>query len=317
MLATPQCLDADPEVVEGRGGAPRANECSADLESVTVRCVYCKLPSDGGRSVEHVIPESLGNETIVLPRGVVCDGCNNHFARKVEAPFLNAPLVQMLRHGQMLPSKKGRVPPMGVFSPQLGDGEIRRYRNGEPPTLAFDPSEMLDRSVRMREPFVTCSAMIPPTRVETSRFLAKVAIGCVAHRLLSGGRDIDILVRDPGLDRIRDHARRGTDPDWPVSVRSIYSPDCRWQDDDCGSSQIVTEVDLFDDDEGWPHLVLAVFGTELVIGLCDPDISGFERWLANSGDPSPLYVGSYADDLHTKSNSSDTFPRSGWSISSS
>lgn len=41
------------------------------------RCVYC--PSANGRftSKEHVFPEALGNDEIVLPLGFVCDRCNN------------------------------------------------------------------------------------------------------------------------------------------------------------------------------------------------------------------------------------------------
>jgi len=278
-----------------------------------LHCVYCKQPSHQSRSAEHVIPESLGNDSLVLPPGVVCDGCNNYFSREVEAPFLNAPLLQMLRFDQMLPSKRGRVPPMVVSSLQMGRGEVRRYSNGDPSTIAFEPSEVFDESLRNRTPFVTYTLMTPPSDSVTSRFLGKVAIGYIAHRLLSDGKDTDILVQDDGLDRLRDHARRGTDLEWPISVRSIYSPDRLWRDES-GRSQIVTEVDLFEDKDDEPYLVLAVFGTELVIALCEPRISGFERWLANNGDQSPLYVGSYAEDLLTASEPTEMYPRPGWSL---
>ena len=49
-------------------------------------CVKCA--STQSRSVEHIISEALGNIEHVLPPGVVCDTCNNYFARKVEGPLL-------------------------------------------------------------------------------------------------------------------------------------------------------------------------------------------------------------------------------------
>jgi hypothetical protein len=51
-----------------------------------MRCPFFKSDSTASRSIEHIIPESLGNMTQILPPGVVCDGCNNYFSRKVEGP---------------------------------------------------------------------------------------------------------------------------------------------------------------------------------------------------------------------------------------
>jgi hypothetical protein len=75
-----------------------------------MRCLFCKQDSSRSVGREHIIPESLGNTTQVLPPGVVCDGCNNYFARKVERPFLQAAAILQLRFQQALPNKKGRVP---------------------------------------------------------------------------------------------------------------------------------------------------------------------------------------------------------------
>lgn len=36
-------------------------------------CIFCRRHDGGFTSREHVFPESLGNEEVVLPRGVVCD----------------------------------------------------------------------------------------------------------------------------------------------------------------------------------------------------------------------------------------------------
>jgi hypothetical protein len=277
-----------------------------------MRCIYCKQPSDTSRSVEHVIPDSLGNEHIILPAGTVCDGCNNYFSRKVEAQFLNAPLVQLLRFNQVLPSKRGRVPPMAVLSPQLGRGEIRRDSEGVPSTIGFETGPLLEESIRSCHQFVTYTPMVPPANSITSRFLAKVAIGYIAHLLGCTGNRADIVVNDTGLDRVRSHARRGTDPDWQITVRAIYSPDRAWPDP-AGRSQIVTEVDLLERDDDM-FLVCAVFGTELTISLIEPRIDGYERWLRLNDDASPLYPGASAASLGWTTEPPGPYPRQGWSL---
>src|SRR3990167_1054713 len=76
-----------------------------------MRCLFCKIDSTDSKSVEHVVPESLWNTKHVLPKGVVCDPCNNYFAREVEKPFLDSPAISRLRFTQVIPNKRGRVPP--------------------------------------------------------------------------------------------------------------------------------------------------------------------------------------------------------------
>jgi len=96
-----------------------------------VRCIFCKLDSGGSRSVEHIVPESLGNKHHVLPPGVVCDKCNNYFARKVEKPFLDSPAVRSLRFHQAVPSKANRIPEMeAVVAPDVPT-ILRHAQEGE------------------------------------------------------------------------------------------------------------------------------------------------------------------------------------------
>ena len=59
-----------------------------------MRCIFCKINSIDTISIEHVIPESLGNKEHVLPKGAVCDKCNNYFATKIEKELLENPLLE-------------------------------------------------------------------------------------------------------------------------------------------------------------------------------------------------------------------------------
>ena len=38
-----------------------------------MKCLFCKQSSTDTKSVEHVVPESLGNTKFILPLGYVCD----------------------------------------------------------------------------------------------------------------------------------------------------------------------------------------------------------------------------------------------------
>jgi hypothetical protein len=73
-----------------------------------MRCLFCKEDSSSAKSIEHIIPESLGNKTLTLPRGYVCDKCNNYLAREVEKPFLEREDMRLLRFQEEIPSKKNK-----------------------------------------------------------------------------------------------------------------------------------------------------------------------------------------------------------------
>gem|GEM_PF-5350073 len=49
-----------------------------------------------------------------MDKGLVCDKCNNYFARKVEKPFLEDSTLKLLRFAEGLESKKGKVPPVSA-----------------------------------------------------------------------------------------------------------------------------------------------------------------------------------------------------------
>ena len=82
-----------------------------------MRCIFCKSDSSDSRSIEHIIPEALGNTDHTLPRGVVCDKCNNYFTRKLEGPLLASTWFRHARARQQVPSKRGLIPPFTAIVP--------------------------------------------------------------------------------------------------------------------------------------------------------------------------------------------------------
>lgn len=75
-----------------------------------MRCIFCKISTLTEESVEHIIPESMGNTEHCLPVGAVCFSCNQYFGHKIERPILETTLLRHLRAGMIVSSKRGRIP---------------------------------------------------------------------------------------------------------------------------------------------------------------------------------------------------------------
>ncbi|NQT57160.1 MAG: hypothetical protein HQ551_13135, partial [Desulfobacteraceae bacterium] len=90
-----------------------------------MKCIFCKQDSNDCVSVEHILPESLGNIEVILAPGVVCDKCNNYFSREIEKPLLSSGIFRLLRNDKQIPSKKGKIPVFGdTDKPELTDYRI-------------------------------------------------------------------------------------------------------------------------------------------------------------------------------------------------
>jgi len=60
------------------------------------KCIWClrEVPQiDFDES--HVLPECTGNQQQILPKGIICVGCNNYFGSKIEPALLDDPLFHM------------------------------------------------------------------------------------------------------------------------------------------------------------------------------------------------------------------------------
>ena len=81
-------------------------------------CLFCR--SDGPfRTVEHIIPESLGNDTDVL-KGRVCDACQNYLGREVEKPALEKTPIAFWRTFLGIQTKGKKLPTVDLTPPRKG-----------------------------------------------------------------------------------------------------------------------------------------------------------------------------------------------------
>ena len=261
-----------------------------------MRCIFCKTISGASSSVEHIIPESLGNNKHVLPVGWVCDACNNYLSREVEKPFLDSPYGRYSRFLMRVPSKKGRVPSAVGFHPQSRT-KIDLFYSADD-GLSVGAAEGEDES-RWVASLLSCMSGtlyiplpdFPPADYTTSRFIGKVALEALAHRCVEIPGLNDEVVDKPELDELRRYVRIGAPKIvWPVHVRRIYSQDYLFADARYGSHQVLHEWDILHTPGGEFYVVVAIFGVEYAINLGGPEMDGFYDWLKSNSDRSPLYI---------------------------
>jgi hypothetical protein len=90
----------------------------------TSKCIVC----DNGKSFnseEHIVPESLGNTHYILEPGVLCDECNNRFAR-FEIKVLTNSILGFERARKAVKTKKGKPSTAKTNVEWKGDEEFRK-----------------------------------------------------------------------------------------------------------------------------------------------------------------------------------------------
>jgi hypothetical protein len=261
-----------------------------------MRCIFCTSPSSASRSVEHIIPESLGNTRHVLPKGAVCDTCNNYFARKVEHPVLSHRSIRNLRAWNGLRTKGGKQTPLLATHLSSGfDVAISREANGDINVKAEKgktSSEIkwhLDQDEEFGLHAFAVNFDIDPPQREMSRLLAKVAVERCFCDFQRANKSSDQLIFDRYFDNIRRWARYGDNfPHWPYHQRTIYPQETQmrhpvtdeWVKAGIGQG-------LFHTPSPETYYSVVLYGTEFVINVGGPNIEGFERWLTQNDNASP------------------------------
>lgn len=261
-----------------------------------MRCIFCKSGSDGSVSREHILPESLGNRDHVLPKGWVCDKCNNYFAREVEKPFLESLYGRSSRFEMRVPNKQGRIPTvMGIHAQSRTKVELfySRKESGLSVAVAEGEDEAAWVASLERESRGTLylpAATQPVIDTTTARFVAKIALEVLAQRCLEVPGWNDEIVDKQELDALRTYARRGSPRIvWPVHIRRLYAADFIFDDAVSGPHEVLHEWTILLTPESEYFVVVALFGLEFAINLGGPEIDGYTNWLKHNMNRSPLY----------------------------
>jgi hypothetical protein len=249
--------------------------------------------------VEHIIPQSLGNEEHTLPPGVVCDPCNNYFASAIEQPVLESGYFVFSRFNALIPNKRQRMPRLsGILLPgylreqrvQFYQAEVSRNVGGDLELYAEASAEEAIVSGKINRVVMPASGT-KPKRQLFSRFLAKVAVECMAQRLLNSEGDLlREFIDNEQVDLLRSYARYGKSGlDWPYSDRRIYCSDFLFSEGNRKPFEVLHEWTFLHTDAKEMYFVIAILGVEYAINVGGPDIGGYQIWLRQNEGQSPLY----------------------------
>ena len=268
-----------------------------------MNCIFCKQDSSSSKSVEHIIPESLGNRSHILPKGAVCDSCNNYFAIKIEKELLSSGYFKSLRFRNEIPNKKGVVPMETaiVAHPEGGKIEVD-FRENVIEAVIFSKRifELVNSGV-VQELYISIYESPELTNSILSRFICKVALEALAQRFSKADGWNEEIISNKSLDPLRDYARYGKGSKlWEYSCRKIYAENFPFGDGD-KKYQKMHEYDFFFINKE-TFFICAILGIEYAINMGGDSIENYTTWLKTNNDISPLLMDHSQKVQHNQAN---------------
>jgi len=258
-----------------------------------MRCIFCKKESLASKSVEHIIPESLGNSRSILPPGIVCDKCNNYFSRKIEGKMLEQSYFKNLRFRQNIESKRGRCPiETGVLRTRNSEIKVPIDRNTKNPrisTVRVNTEDFEKLLIFSPTELIFSSPDLPEVNNQIiSRFLGKVGLELLASTPVPEKALNEFVIDNTEFDLLRNFVRYSK-PDivWPYHLRRIYAENKPFLIEGVNGQMIHEEKLLFTDAREL-YVVVCIMGVEYSLNMVGPELDGYEIWLKDHKSESPL-----------------------------
>lgn len=257
-----------------------------------MRCIFCKADSSSSKSVEHIIPESLGNKDLILSKGIVCDKCNNYFAGKIERKVLEKPYFKNVRYRNFITTKKRRLVPDKTLFPhkEAGWADVWLDEQG----IIFDSKDdhivELIREGKINKMIIPIIEKPKENDYDISRFLAKCALELLADRIKTKDKWIEEIVDNTHLDPLRNYARFGKGDFWKYHQRRIYSEGARFIDPIHHPEpyEILHEMDILYTEDMIMYAIIVIMGIEFTINFTYSEIDSYEEWLQKNNNVSPI-----------------------------
>lgn len=268
-----------------------------------MRCIFCKKDSTNSKSVEHIIPESLGNKKNILPKGVVCDNCNSYFGSKIEKAVLEMPYFKSLRGRKMIENKKGKIPSVSGFTENKDIIDINFSSKGDSIIeVIYNDENTLNSILNSNKLFVSVIPEPPKNNINISKFLGLIALEAFAQRVSSIENWQDDFIQNNSFDELRDFVRYGKGyVIWPYHIRRIDSENqIKYDEESNKYFEILNEYDFlmpdmpsFDNEIHQLdnlYFVVGVLGIEYTINLTNAGLSRYYNWLSANNNKSILHM---------------------------
>ncbi|MCH7546771.1 MAG: hypothetical protein IID30_10260 [Planctomycetes bacterium] len=175
-----------------------------------MKCLFCE--SDGPfTTVEHVIPESLGNDVLVLTNDV-CDSCQNYFGKEIEKFVLEKTPIAFWRVYLRIRTKTAQNPHVDMRQPKQQKGVLPNvhvlhdnigFAAHDDGSVSVDMhDDDLVRQILSGEKSQFVQVFTPNVLFQFGRFLCKIGIELLCTE--SPNR-----AREPDLNKARRFARFG------------------------------------------------------------------------------------------------------------
>ncbi len=268
------------------------NAITSAFEQRTMKCIFCKKEASNSMSIEHIVPESLGNKNNVLPKGAVCDKCNNYFALKIEKKVLETKFFTSLRHRNGIESKKRKIPKGKVIiSNRECEAEVFKDKN-KPIEIKLDTDSFnMIAEGKIKHFILPLNNKIPENDLYISRLLAKIGLEMLALRVIENySKEQNLFATETQLEPIREYARfNSKNENWIYHSRKIYEEDEKFYLENGDSFDMVFECDFLATKEMEIYFIIAFKGIEFVINMAGSCLDGYKKWLIENNEISPLY----------------------------
>ena len=185
-----------------------------------MKCLFCNKLGPYS-TIEHIVPESLGNTTLLLS-GQVCDACQSYFGKEVEKYVLERSPIGAWRVFAGIKTKHGASPKFSFKQPKHDKGHLPDRHPVNDDGVTFYSSldgkqeygiddEKLLKEIEEGEKTNFKLVLTPKMLYMMARFLGKIGLEILA-------RDYPNLVRTLHFDQIRQFTRYGQPVRflWPI-----------------------------------------------------------------------------------------------------
>jgi hypothetical protein len=161
------------------------------------KCIYCLSSDNTFRSEEHIFPEGLGNDDAVLPKGYVCDTCNNGILSELDSYLIDFEPIAFSQVQYVPYNKSGKLPKANFQNMTVERTHPRHIR-----ITAKDKSGQMINKQELGDGWISWNLnfrgkVVDPIRL--GRSLYKIGLGFIA---LDQGLDVALSNR---FDLARDY----------------------------------------------------------------------------------------------------------------